>query len=90
MLKLLKELKILKNLYYSYQLKKMNIFHDKLLPIKDITNEVENNLEFMSMHRVGKYKLIALLSTVLGIGTIGGAYYATGSTDALDTIIRNP
>ena len=43
--------------------------------------------KYMSMHRVGKHKIpIAILSTVLGIGTIGGAYYATGSTDALDTI----
>ena len=42
---------------------------------------------FMSMLKLKEhYKLIAILSTVLGIGTIGGAYYATGSTDALDTI----
>ena len=43
--------------------------------------------KYMSRHRVGKHKKsIAILSTVLGIMGIGGAYYATGSTDALDTI----
>ena len=42
----------------------------------------------MSRLKATKYKIpIALLSTVLGIGTIGGAYYATGSTDALDTMV---
>ena len=50
-----------------------------------IKNDLYTKLnKFMSKLRVGNYK--AILSTVLGIGTIGGAYYATGSTDALDTI----
>ena len=54
----------------------------------DVANIVQTKLsKYMSMLRVGQYKIpIAILSTVLGIGTIGGAYYATGSTDALDTI----
>ena len=43
--------------------------------------------KFMLMLKLTQHKIpIAILSTVLGIGTIGGAYYATGSTDALDTI----
>ena len=54
----------------------------------DITNDMYTKLnKFMSMLKLTQHKIpIAILSTVLGIGTIGGAYYATGSTDALDTI----
>ena len=51
-------------------------------------NDLYNKFnKYMSMLKLTEYKIpIAILSTVLGIGTIGGAYYATGSTDALDTI----
>ena len=51
-------------------------------------NDLYNKFnKYMSMLKLTEYKIpIALLSTVLGIGTIGGAYYATGSTDALDTM----
>ena len=54
----------------------------------DITNDMYTKLsKYMSMLKLTQHKIpIAILSTVLGIGTIGGAYYATGSTDALDTI----
>ena len=54
----------------------------------DITNDMYTKFnKFMSMLKLTQHKIpIAILSTVLGIGTIGGAYYATGSTDALDTI----
>ena len=54
----------------------------------DVANTVKTKLsKYMSRFRVGHYKIpIAILSTVLGIGTIGGVYYATGSTDALDTM----
>ena len=54
----------------------------------DTKNDLYTKLnKYMSMHRVEHYKIpIAILSTVLGIGTIGGVHYATGSTDALDTI----
>ena len=55
--------------------------------VSDIKNDLYTKFNrFMSRLRVGNYKAIAILSTVLGIGTIGGVYYATGSTDALDTI----
>ena len=55
---------------------------------ENVANKLHTKLsKYMSMHRVGQHKIpIAILSTVLGIGTIGGVYYATGSTDALDTI----
>ena len=61
---------------------------DTLIDSADIKNDLYNKLsKYMSMLKLTQYKIpIALLSTVLGIGTIGGAYYATGSTDALDTI----
>ena len=54
----------------------------------DITNDMYTKLsKYMSMLKLTQHKIpIAILSTVLGIGTIGGVYYATGSTDALDTI----
>ena len=53
-----------------------------------VTNDLYTKLsKYMSMLKLTQHKIpIALLSTVIGIGTIGGAYYATGSTDALDTI----
>ena len=54
----------------------------------DAANALDTKLNrFMSRLKATKYKIpIAVLSTVLGIGTIGGVYYATGSTDALDTM----
>ena len=54
----------------------------------DTKNDLYNKFnKYMSMLKLTQHKIpIAILSTVLGIGTIGGVHYATGSTDALDTI----
>ena len=64
------------------------IITDTAVESAGIKNDLYNKFsKYMSMLKLTQHKIpIAILSTVLGIGTIGGVYYATGSTDALDTI----